>query len=182
MQYEKTIQLKDGTCCVLRGAQAADGQALLELFILTHGETDFLASYPDEVRLDAAAEADFLAKKAASANEIEILAVVDGEIAGTAGISAVGSGFKRRRRAVFGVSVARAYWGRGIGRALTEACIACARKAGYAQLELEAVADNRAATALYEKVGFREYGRNPRGFFSRSAGWQTLVLMRLELD
>lgn len=182
MQYEKTIQLKDGTCCVLRGALAADGQAVLDNFILTHGETDYLLSYPDEVHFDAAAEADFLAKKAASANEIEILAVVDGKLAGSAGISAVGSAFKLQRRAEFGVSVARAFWGRGIGRALTEACIACARMAGYAQLELDVVADNRTALALYEKIGFREYGRNPRGFFSRSSGWQTLVLMRLELD
>ena len=56
------------------------------------------------------------------------------------------------------------------------------QKAAYAQLELEAVAANKAAVALYESVGFVEYGRNPRGFRSRISGWQELVLMRLELD
>ena len=76
----------------------------------------------------------------------------------------------------------RAFWGLGIGRALTEACIACAGKAGYAQLELEAVAENRSALALYQDVGFVEYGRNPKGFRSRLCGWQELVLMRLELN
>ena len=35
---------------------------------------------------------------------------------------------------------------------------------------------------VYESVGFREYGRNPKGFRSRLSGWQELVLMRLELD
>jgi RimJ/RimL family protein N-acetyltransferase len=54
--------------------------------------------------------------------------------------------------------------------------------AGYSQLELEVVAENRAALALYKSVGFEEYGRNPRGFRSRTGGWQELVLMRLELD
>ena len=64
---------------------------------------------------------------------------------------------------------------------MTLACIACAKEAGYAQLELEAVAENAAALALYRSVGFVEYGRNPRGFRSRLTGWQELVLMRLEL-
>ena len=65
---------------------------------------------------------------------------------------------------------------------MTEACIECAKKAGYAQLELSVVADNHRAIALYESLGFVEYGRNPRGFRSRLSGWQELVLMRLELD
>ena len=43
------------------------------------------------------------------------------------------------------------------------------------------MSENRAAIALYESVGFREYGRNPKGFRSRTSGWQELVLMRLEL-
>lgn len=39
-------------------------------------------------------------------------------------------------RAEFGISIAKEFWGLGIGQALTAACIDCARKAGYAQLEL----------------------------------------------
>ena len=37
------------------------------------------------------------------------------------------------------------------------------------------------AVHLYRSVGFVEYGRNPKGFRSRLAVWQELVLMRLEL-
>ena len=51
----------------------------------------------------------------------------------------------------------------------------------YIQLELEAVAENEHALALYRSVGFAEYGRNPKGFRSRISGWQAVVLMRLEL-
>ena len=107
---------------------------------------------------------------------------MDGQVVGTAGIDAVGSKYKVRHRADFGISVAKAFWGLGIGRALTESCIRLAKEAGYTQLELQAVADNRSAIGLYESVGFREYGRNPRGFRSRETGWQELVLMRLELS
>ncbi len=56
------------------------------------------------------------------------------------------------------------------------------KKAGYAQLELEVVAENRAALSLYESVGFVEYGRNPKGFRSRYTGWQEVVLMRLDME
>ena len=52
---------------------------------------------------------------------------------------------------------------------------------GFLQMELEVVADNLSAISLYESVGFREYGRNPRGFRTKDGLWQELVLMRLEL-
>ena len=66
-------------------------------------------------------------------------------------------------------------------RVLLSAQWHCARKAGYAQLELDVVADNASALALYKKFGFVEYGRNPKGFRSRNTGYQELVLMRLAL-
>ena len=62
-----------------------------------------------------------------------------------------------------------------------ESCIDCARRAGYVQLELEVVADNERAAALYRRAGFEEYGRNPRGYKSAAVGYQELVYMRLEL-
>ena len=61
------------------------------------------------------------------------------------------------------------------------ACIQCARESGYAQLELNVVAENERAVSLYKSVGFEEFGRNPRGFNSRVSGYQELVYMRLEL-
>ena len=110
---------------------------------LTHEQTDFLLTYPEEHRYTAQQEADFLQEKAQSADEIELLAELDGVIAGCAGIGCVGRKEKIRHRAEFGISVDKAYWGLGIGRALTEACIECAGAAGYVQLELEAVAENK---------------------------------------
>lgn len=182
MKYNSTVTLKDGRACILRNGTASDGQALLEVFNRTHEQTDYLLSYPDEHDYTAEREAAFLQEKTESADEIELLAEVDGRVVGSAGIGCVGRKEKLRHRAEFGIGVDRAYWGLGIGRALTEACIACAQMAGYTQLELEVVAENRAALALYKSVGFEEYGRNPKGFRSRTSGWQELVLMRLELD
>ncbi|MBQ6986125.1 MAG: GNAT family N-acetyltransferase, partial [Oscillibacter sp.] len=127
-------------------------------------------------------ESEYLKARTESGDAIEILAEIGGNVVGTAGIEAVGEKAKVRHRADFGISVLQDYWGFGIGRALTEACIECATRAGYAQLELSVVAENQRALALYRSAGFVEYGRNPRGFRSRLTGWQELVLMRLELD
>ena len=181
MEYHIIITLKDGRACTLRNGTAEDGQALLDLFNLTHTQTDYLLSYPEESTHTVQQEAGFLKQKTESTDEIELLAELDGKVVGSAGISCVGRKEKIRHRAEFGISVDKAYWGLGIGRALTEACIECAGAAGYVQLELEAVAENKNALALYRSVGFQEYGRNPKGFRSRLTGWQEVVLMRLEL-
>lgn len=181
MEYKKDILLKDGRPCVLRSGTEQDGQAVLDNFILTHGQTDFLLSRPEEIHITLEQEIKYLQKKAENPVEIELLAEVDGLIVGTAGFEPVSSALKARHRASFGISVDKAWWGLGIGRALTEACIECAGSAGFSQLELEVVARNRPAVALYESLGFTEYGRNPRGFLLPSSGWQELVLMRLEL-
>lgn len=111
MTYQQTIQLKNGAHCCLRSGTEADGQAALDNFILTHAETDHLLTYPDESTITAAEEGTYLKDKAESPNEAELLAVVDGVVAGTAGFSAVGSAYKLQHRAEFGISIARAYWG-----------------------------------------------------------------------
>ena len=181
MEYRETVHLKDGRSCVIRNGTGQDGQALLSIFILTHAQTDFLLTYPDEANMTPEQEAVFLKERTESTDEIELLAEVDGIVVGSAGIGHIGRKDKLKHRAEFGISVDKAYWGLGIGRALTKAAIECAKKAGYEQLELEVVAENTSAVSLYQSVGFVEYGRNPKGFRSRLTGWQELVLMRLEL-
>lgn len=182
MEYRETINLRDGRECILRNGTASDGAADLELFIRTHSQTDYLTTYPDEVTYTAQEESDYLQKKTDSPDEIELLAEVEGRIVGAAGLNRIGKAEKTRHRVEFGISIDEGYWGLGIGKALTLACMECARKAGYSQMELDVVADNTAARKLYESVGFTEYGRNPRGFRSRVSGWQELIIMRLELD
>ncbi|MGN0983881.1 MAG: GNAT family N-acetyltransferase [Gemmiger sp.] len=181
MEYYRQILLKNGKTAVLRSGGEADGAAVLENFNRTHAETEYLLSYPDENSLDAEKEGQYLAQKTKSEREIEIIALVDGQVAGTAGIDALGTAYKVRHRAEFGVGVLREYWGLGIGRALLEACLHCARQAGYTQVELTVVSQNERAVALYQQAGFVEFGRNPRGFRCRSGEFQELVSMRLEL-
>ena len=74
MQYQKEVLLKDGTPCVLRGATEKDAAEVLRCFSLTHAETDFLLTYPEENSFTEADEAKFLKAREESENEIEICA------------------------------------------------------------------------------------------------------------
>ena len=136
MKYFKTITLKDGRKCILRNGEEKDGQAALANFILTHEQTDYLLSYPDENTMTAEQEGRFLQEKTDSDNGVELLAEIDGVVAGLAGLDAVWGREKIRHRADFGISVDRQYWNLGIGTALMNACIECARAAGYEQIEV----------------------------------------------
>lgn len=181
MKYEQTILLKNGKEAVIRNGDELDGNDVFDVFNRTHGETDYLLTYPDENSFDSEQEAQFLKEKAISPNEIELVAIVDGKIAGTAGIESVGEKYKVKHRAEFGIGILKEYWGLGLGKALTKACIQCAIDAGYEQLELNVIAENERALSLYRSLGFIEYGRNPRGFNSKISGYQELVYMLLEL-
>ena len=160
MKYTQTIVLKNGKEALIRNGDAPDGAAVYENFNQTHAETDYLLSYPDENSYDPEQEAHFLEEKTQSGNEIELVALVDGRVAGTAGIEAVGKKFKLMHRAEFGISILREYWELGLGRALARACISCAKEAGYAGTERRR--RKRAGRILVPEPGLRGVRQEPQ--------------------
>ena len=98
MNYNKTITLKDGRACTLRNGTERDGQALLDIYLLTHAQTDYLLSYPDETSFTAEQEAEYLKRKTDSANEIEILAELEGTVVGGQSSPRRGSAASGRKR------------------------------------------------------------------------------------
>ena len=181
MRYAKTVVVKGGVEVLVRNAVASDARALRETMRRAHTQSDYLLSYPDEQSVDDEQEARSLEETERSCNEVELVAIIDGRIVGSAGVSAVRSRRKVAHRARLGISILKEYWRMGIGRMLMDASIDCARQVGYTQLELEVVTDNERAVSLYRCAGFEEYGRNPRGYRSAASGYQELVHMRLEL-
>ncbi len=59
------------------------------------------------------------------------------------------------------IALYQEYCGAGIGRIMMETVLEEARKYGYEQAELEVIAGNKPAIALYESLGFRKYGGFP---------------------
>lgn len=68
-----------------------------------------------------------------------------------------------RHRGELGVIVAASWRGQGVGRALMERAIACARESGvFTRIELLVLARNKTAIRLYEQLGFQHEGRHAR--------------------
>ena len=178
MKYEKEFTIRDGRKCLIRNATAEDTSEVMRTFKLTHAESENLLTYPEENTMTLEKEQEFLQGMLESEREVELLAILDGKVAGNAGLSCVRDRIKTRHRADLGLAVEKAYWHMGIGEALMKACIECAGKAGYLQIELDAVAENENALNLYRKLGFTEFGRNPMGFRKKDGEFQELVMMR----
>lgn len=181
MKYDENLVLKNGVECLLRSASFKDAREVFAHFNLMLEQTEYLLSYADENEMTVEAEKEFLSRKLESERDLFVVAVIDNKIVGTASIEPVGDKYKIWHRGEFAVAVNKKYWYLEIGRHLTGACIKAARKAGYEQLELSVIAENKHAINMYKKFGFIEYGRNPRGFKSRTKGYQELIYMRLEI-
>ena len=121
MRYAKMVVLKGGVELLVRNAVASDARALRETTQRTHAQTDYLLSCPDEQSVDDEQEARSLEETECSSNEVELVAIIDGRIVGSAGVSAVRSRRKVAHRARFGISILKGYWGMGIGRVLMDA-------------------------------------------------------------
>jgi len=181
MHYYLEMKLKDGTPVVLRHMTAEDARAEYDLFSVTHAQSPYLTSYPDESSHTPEGEAEYLTRAEQDPVALAIGAFVDGRLVGSASLEPIGRKDKVRHRCRIGISIEESFCSRGIGRGLMEGCLACAREAGYVQVELDVAAENERACGLYRKLGFREFGRNPLEWHTREGKWQEVVYMRLPL-
>ncbi len=182
MLYDNnTIILKNGLACTLRSPCGKDASAILKHLRLTSGQTDYMMRYPDEIKMTEENEAAYLENIANSDDSIMICAEIDGEIVANAGFNPIARLDKCRHRAEFGISIQKDFWGIGIGSWILSAIISLAGSAGYKQLELDVVSSNIRGISLYEKYGFKNFGKNEKAFRLRDGSYQTTIMMSLEL-
>jgi RimJ/RimL family protein N-acetyltransferase len=156
--FPTTAPLRDGTALTIREADPDDAAALLRHVHALSGETEFITFGPGEFSMTEAQERDFLAHCQRESNQLFLLALLDGAIAGTLHFGG-GNRPRTRHTGAFGVSVRRAQRGLGVGSALLDCLIAWARAHEYvAKLNLRVRVDNAVAIALYEKKGFVHEG------------------------
>ncbi len=161
--YRNTTIIKDkkGRDVLLRSAEEKDAEALIDYMKITAAETPFLLREPDEISLTIEQEQAFIKAKKDSENELLLIAETGGRHIGNASLMSAG-GFKRyRHRCEIAIALYQEYCGLGIGKAMLEMILDIAKKAGYEQAELEVIANNKPAIALYEKLGFQKYGTFP---------------------
>ena len=163
MQFEtRTVTLKDGRTCTLRPAHPDDSAALIEYMSRTAGETPFLLRYPDEVGYTVEQERELLNNILNDPGHVMMTGIVDGKVAGNCSVCGIGAKRKIRHRCSLAITLYKEYWGLGIGTAMIGYLTELAERIGYEQIDLEVVADNLQAQALYRKCGFEETGRRAR--------------------
>lgn len=150
--------LKNGESMTIRAAREEDAERCLDYLHMVAGESDFLSFGVGELALTLEAERRVIAEARQSNNSIILIAEVGGEMAGLASFQG-GSKPRDRHTGELGITVAKKYWGHGIGRELMLALIEWAEKNPIIQkLNLRARADNHRAIELYRKLGFIEEG------------------------
>lgn len=156
---EREIILKDGRKCVLRPTGPDLAAEMIEYMKVTAGETEWLLRYPDEVSFTPESEREILGRLLEDPGQVMMAAVVDGKVAGNCSVSGIGNKRKILHRCSLAIALYREYWGLGIGTAMIGYLTELAKQIGFRQIDLEVVAENEQAQALYRKCGFVESGR-----------------------
>ena len=174
---EKSIKLKNGATCILRNPKMEDATKMIDFLKVTATETNFLVKYPEEVNITIEQEEGILQWFNESERDLMIIAEVDGEVMGNCSFGAVGKKMKIRHRCAMGIALYEKAWGLGIGTALLELLIESAKEYGYEQMELEVVARNERAIALYENLGFEKYGVVPNAMKYKDGTYDDRIVM-----
>lgn len=126
-------------------------------------------------------EADWLGVRLADIETGKLIALV-GEAGGhvVASSEVAARPWEQSHVGGLGIAILKGWRGIGLGAAMMNALLQLAKQAGLRIVILDHFATNSAARRLYEKVGFREIGRIPRGIL-RDGNYIDLVRMAVEL-
>lgn len=155
---ETEIKTKDGRTAILRNARTEDSATLIEYLKAIAAETPYLMREPEEVTLTPEQEDAFITQQMNSERELMLIATIDGKHIGNCSLCSMGNYRRYAHRCSIAIALYKEYCGLGLGRQMLLAILDEAQKCGYEQAELEVVADNANAVALYKSLGFEIYG------------------------
>ncbi|MCQ2983107.1 MAG: GNAT family N-acetyltransferase [Treponemataceae bacterium] len=179
---EETFTAGNGKPLEIRSVTAEYALQLAQHRTATSRETYFMARYPEECRIDLAELSETVQCLEDSETEFAVTAF-DGEtIVGDLCVRHISSHIKTRHRYGLGISIRQEFCGLGLGSRMLQIAVETARKNGIEQLELGVFADNPRAIALYEKYGFKEWGRQPHAFKLKDGTYRDEIMMVLFLD
>jgi len=173
----QTFTAKDGRVVLLRSPQWPDLDDLLAFInSLVEEGAEILRDQPatrDE-------EAEWLGRRLAQVAKGEVVwvvAEVDGAVVASADLTP-GEGCSRHVGAL-GVAVKQGYRDTGIGSALLNALISHAQAKELELLTLTVFSSNARALHVYERAGFRETGRIPRGLFKNGTYRDHIIMTKI---
>ena len=104
-------------------------------------------------------------------------AFVDGDLLGVAGFYVLAGPKLAHRANIWGVYVRPVGRGKGLGRAIISHLLEAAATQ-VKQVHLSVVTDNAPAVRLYEQLGFRTYGTEPRSLMAGGRYYDEYLMVR----
>jgi len=157
----RELRAKDGRLVILRTPRMSDLDDFLE----------FINSLVDEgadilfiERTNREAEADWLGRLLAEIEKGDVICVaaeVNGKVVGNSDVH-MGKG-RKSHIGTLGIALSQGYRDVGVGTEMMKVLIEESRQVGLKLLRLSVFDSNLRAKHVYEKMGFREVGRIPRG-------------------
>jgi RimJ/RimL family protein N-acetyltransferase len=158
---EISIKDKLGRTVVLRNARPEDSANLIKYLKATSAETPYLIREPEEITITEEKEKQFIQDKMDAERELMLLAFIDGKHIGNCSLMSITPYKRYSHRCDVAIALYKDYCGFGIGQAMLKTVLDVAKSVGYEQAELEVMAENKDAIAMYEKMGFEKFGTFP---------------------
>lgn len=172
----RTVQLQEGGDVTIREAEKKDAPNMLVYMKQVTAETDFLAFGVGDFTNTLQEEETFVETSRNAPNKLALIAECGGRVIGVLSVSA-SSKERLKHSGEFGVSVLKAYWGKGIGSILICEMLDWARTSGVIRkINLYVRSDNDQAISLYEKYGFVREGVFRRSFSIRGKFYDSLMM------
>ena len=174
----RTFLAKDGRKCVLRSVKWEDLDDLIEFInSLVEEGSDILRA--DKVTRSE--EAEWLGRRLVRIEKgelIDVVAEVEGKVIANSEVEKRSD--LESHVGYLGIAVKSGFRGIGIGTQIMKTLIEESKKAGLKILVLEHFNTNKTARRLYEKMGFKEAGKIPKGIY-KDGKYIDLIRMILEL-
>jgi len=154
----KEVQLKNGKLVMIRQAEVADAEKLLNCIRTYIPESEFIPKLAEEIKLTVEQERDLIYKFMNEENSILLVAEHKGQIIGNIDLT----GSQRiimRHTGVIGMGMIKEWTNAGLGTALLASVIDWAMENPILELIwLQAYTANELGINLYKKMGFVETG------------------------
>jgi RimJ/RimL family protein N-acetyltransferase len=183
MRIEETKYiLPDGREILIKSAGPEDAMKVKLHREATAAETHFMAREPEDGPFNLERIKEGLGNFAESERDFMVSAYFDGEMVGDLGVSVVKPHIKYLHRAYLGMSIREEFTGMGLGSFMMQTALQQAKENRFEQVELGVYSDNDRARHMYTKMGFKEYGKNPRAFKLKNGTYADEIIMVNFLD
>lgn len=162
---------------VIREAEIDDAEEMISYLNIVGGESDNLMHGHEGFKVPVEAVKRRIQASHDADNSIILIALAGEKIIARAELAGH-PGARLHHNAKLSISVRKDYWNKKIGTMLMTEIIGHAKKMNLHNIELEVVAGNTAAIALYHKMGFSDIGTYKDFWFANNSYSDAIIMQK----